>query len=201
MSASSPLTPKSVLRHRPLDSSEETPKQKPIVTRASRPAQYTKKMVPPVSCSPPQKTSIKKSSSHFSLTSLGIGMMVALAAVLLGQLLIGWVSTAWDNIQYGNPRTYQTDAFVGHEAGKAPSHFIVLNLHGRIEVIELPGGDPSRTKIYIGPQITGPGAENVPVTIQFFDPHHTHHPDMLIQFQGTQVLFHNVHGVFQPGQL
>ena len=200
MPVSSPLTPKSVLRHRPLDSPNEIPKQKPTVTRASRPVQDTKKIVSPVSCSLAQKTSVKKSSPRLNLTSLGIGMTVALAAVLLAQFLIGWVSTAWDNIQYGNPRTYQTDAFVGHEAGQTPSHFIVLNLHGRIEVIELPGGDPSKTKIYTGPQITGPEAENVPVTVQFVDPHHSHHPDMLVQFQGTQVVFHNVHGVFQLGQ-
>ena len=40
----------------------------------------------------------------------------------------------------------------------------------------------------------------VPVTLQFVDPHHTHHPDMIVQFQGTQVVFHNVHGAFQAGQ-
>ena len=200
MPVSSSLTPKSVLRHRPLDSSAGTPKERPTVTRASRPAPYTKKIVPPVSCLPSQKTSVKKSYSYLNLTSLGIGMIVAIVAVLLGQLLIRWVSTTWDDIHYGNPRTYQTDAFVGHEVGQTPSHFIVLNLHGRVEVIELQGGDPAKTKIYSGPQITGPGAEKVPVIIQFIDRHHTHHPDMLIQFQGTQVVFQNVHGVFQLGQ-
>ena len=55
-------------------------------------------------------------------------------------------------------------------------------------------------KVYLGPHITGPDAANVPVTLQFVDPHHTHHPDMIVQFQGTQVVFHNVHGVFQVGQ-
>ena len=200
MPVSSPLTPKSVLRHRPLGSSEETPKAKPTITRASRPASKTKEIIPPFVCSPSQKTLVKKKHSRLNLTSLGIGMMVAIVLVLLGQLLLSWWSATWDDIHYGNPRTYQTDAFVGHEAGQTPSHFIVLNLHGRIEVLELPGGDPTKTKIYIGPQIAGHGAENVPVTVQFVDPHHTHHPDMLIQFQGTQVVFQNVHGVFQPGQ-
>ena len=201
MPVSSPLTPKSVLRHRPITSSGEAPKTRPIVARTSRPAPKTKEIVPPFVCSPAQKTSVKKRRSRLNLTSLGIGMMVALVAVLLGQLLIGWFSTTWNDIHYGTPRTYQTDAFVGHEAGQTASHFIVLNLHGRVEIIELPGGNPSKTKIYIGPQIAGPGADRVPVTVQFVDPHHTHHPDMVVQFQGTQVVFHNVHGVFQPGQL
>ena len=200
MPVSSPLTPKSVLRHRPLDSSEETLKTKPAVTRASRLSLKTKEINSPFVCSPPPKTAVKKRQSHLNLTSLGIGMMIALAAVLLGQLLLSWCSMTWDDIHYGNPRTYQTDAFVGHEAGQVPSHFIVLNLHGRIEVIELQGGDPAKTKIYVGPRIAGFRAEDVPVTVQFVDPHHTHHPDMVLQFQGTQVVFHNVHGVFQPGQ-
>ena len=200
MPVSSPLTPKSVLRHRPLDSSEEIPKERPKVTRASRPARTTKEIVPPFVCPPPQKTVVKKRRSRLNLTSIGIGMLVALAAVLLGQLLIGWGSATWDDLRYGRPRTSQVDAFVGHEAAQTPSHFIALNLHGRIEVIELQGGDPSKTKIYIGPQIMEPGAANVPVTLQFVDPHHTHHPDMLVQFQGTQVEFRNVNGAFQPGQ-
>ena len=157
----------------------------------------TKETVPPFVCSPPPKTLVKKRRSHLNLTSLGIGMIVALVAVLLGQLLLSWFSTTWDDIHYGNPRTYQTDAFVGHETGHTPSHFIVLNLHGRIEVIELQGGDPTKTKISLGPQIAGPEAEKVPVTIRFVDPHHTHHPDMLLLFQGTQVLFRNVHGIFE----
>lgn len=199
MPVSSPLTPKSVLRHRPIPSSEDTPKTRPTVARASRPALKTQEMVPPFVCSPAQKTRVKKRGSHLNLTSLGIGMIVALVAVLLGQFLMGWFSTTWDDLNYGRPRTYQIDAIVGHEAGHTPSHFLALNLHGRIEVIELPGDDPTKTKISLGPQIAGPGADMVPVTIQFVDPHHTHHPDMLLQFQGTQVVFHNVNGAFQPG--
>jgi len=49
-------------------------------------------------------------------------------------------------------------------------------------------------------EITGPGADRVPVTLLFVDLHHTHHPDMVVQFQGTQVVFQNVHGTFQPAQ-
>ena len=201
MPVSSPLTPKSVLRHRPITSSGEAPKTRPIVTRASRPTPKTKEIVPPFVCSPTQQTVPKKRRSHLNLTSLGIGMMVALVAVLLGQLLIGWFSTTWDDIHYGTPRTYQIDAFVGHEVTHTPSHFVALNLHGRIEILEWPGGDPTKMKIYLGPQITASDADKVPVTLRFVDPHLTHYPDMIVQFQGTQVVFHNVHGMFQPGQL
>ncbi len=112
MPVSSPLTPKSVLRHRPLDSNNAT-KERPTVIRASRPALSTKKIVPPpVACSPKKTLLAKKGASPIHLTSIGIGMIVAIVAVLLGQLLLGWLGTTWDDLHYGTPRTYQTDAFL-----------------------------------------------------------------------------------------
>jgi hypothetical protein len=78
-----------------------------------------------------------------------------------------------------------------------PSHFLALNLHGRIEIIELPGGDPAHARMYVGPQIYGPGADLVPVTLRFIDPNHTGHPDMLVLFQNSQVVFHNRQDSFQ----
>lgn len=195
MPASSSLTPKSVLRHRPI-ASEKTTKPTPTVTRASRPPQKPQEIVPPFVCIP-RTPHVKKRRSPFNVVSLGIGMMGALLAVLLGQLLIGWCSTSWDDIHYGRPRMYQTDAFTGYEPGATPSHFIVLNLRGRIEVFELLGGDPTKARVYLGPQIAGSGADLVPVTLQFVNPHGTHHPDMVLHFQDTQVVFHNVNGTFQ----
>jgi len=123
MPVSSPLAPKSVLRHRPLDSGKTT-KPIPTVTRASRPPHPRKEIVPPFVYSTPRTTRTKvRSQSH--LVSIGIGMVVALLAVLLGQLLLGWCSTTWDDLHYGRPRTYQTDAMTGDEPGATPSHFIV----------------------------------------------------------------------------
>ncbi len=201
MPVASPLTPKSVLRHRPLFSDEMT-HIRPTVARASRPPQRTPthETVPPFVCVRKTPVPQKKLRLSHTLAPLGSGMLVALLAVLVGQALFAWCATTWDDLHYGRPRTYQTDAFVGHEAGQTPSHFLVLNLHGRIEILELPGGDPTKTKIYLGPQITGSGADRVAVTLEFVDPHHTQYPDMVVQFQGTQVVFQNVHGTFQPVQ-
>jgi len=131
------------------------------------------------------------------LVPLGSGMLVALLAVLLGQALLSWSATTWDDLHYGRPRTYQTDAFVGHEPAHTPSHFVVLNLHGRIEILEMQGGDPTHSKVYLGPQIGGTGADLVPVTIQFVASQQPQHPDMLVQFQGTQLRFRNINGGFQ----
>ena len=198
MSIHAPLTPKSVLRHRPLFS-DKAIQAKPSVTRASRPPQRARaqETVPPFVCV--RKTTVQHKKMHLSniLVPLGSGMLVALLAVLLGQALLSWSATTWDDLHYGRPRTAQVDAFVGHEAGHTPSHFLVLNLHGHIEILELLGGDPTHTKLYLGPQIGGTEADLVPVTIQFVPSQRPQHPDMLVLFQGTQLRFHNVDGGFQ----
>jgi hypothetical protein len=182
------LAPKSAITHRPLTPDVET-EEPPRVARASRsqPA-------------PRLRLMRKEATRHpdLRLFSIIIGMFLMFSLVVLGQMLLGWGQTIWDDIHYGRPRTFQTDAFVGHETGTAPSHFIALNLHGQIEIIELPGGDPKQAKIYIGPRIYGPGSDLVPVTLRFVDPAHTHRPDMLILFQNAQVVFHNVQGTFRP---
>lgn len=64
-------------------------------------------------------------------------------------------------------------------------------------MFELLGGDPTKTRVSLGPQIARPDADLVPVTVQFVDSHRTHYPDMVLHFQETQVVFHNVQGVFQ----
>jgi hypothetical protein len=117
--------------------------------------------------------------------------------VFLGQLVIGWTQNTWDNLHYGYPRTYQIDAVVGQGDDAAhPSHFLAVNLHGQIEVIDLPAGDASHARIYLGPHLYGPDASLVPVTLQFVDSRHTHQPDMVVLFQGQHMVFRNATGTF-----
>jgi len=113
-------------------------------------------------------------------------------------VLSAW--TTWqDDIHYGRPRTFQCDAVVGHaDSPQNPSHFIALNLHGRIEIIELPGGDAAHARVYLGPQLYGTDADLVPVTLSFIDVNGDQQPDMIIHFQGTQVVFINDQGSFRP---
>jgi len=132
-----------------------------------------------------------------SLVYIGIGMIISLLLVVAAQVTGNWVSNTVDDLRYGNPRTFQIDAFVGHETGKTPSHFIALNLHGRIQIIEFPGGDGTKAKIYLGPQLYDANADRIPVKLQFVDVHHNHQPDMYVQFGNTQVVFRNTAGGFQ----
>lgn len=130
-------------------------------------------------------------------TLVGCGMGIALLLILLGQAVFGWASITLDDWRYGRPRTFQTDAYVGHEQTHQPSHFMVFNNRGRIEVLELPGNDATHARLYMGPQYTGANADLIPATLQFVDSHHTHQPDMLIKLPNTSIIFHNANGTFQ----
>jgi hypothetical protein len=63
-------------------------------------------------------------------------------------------------------------------------------------VIEFPAGDAAHSRIYLGPHLYGSNADLVPVTLQFTDSHHDHHPDMIVLVQGEQMVFSNVQGSF-----
>src|SRR5579875_1031363 len=135
------------------------------------------------------------------LLYLGVGMLTMLLLWVVLSAAVGWAITTLDTLHYGYPRTFQTDARVGHnEQAGQPSHFIAINLKGRIEVIELPGGDASHARIYLGPQLYGPNNDLVPVTLSFVDVNGDHKPDMLINFQGSQVVFINDGQGFRPLQ-
>ena len=123
--------------------------------------------------------------------------MLALWTLLINA--ITWYNTTMDDLHYGRPRTFQMDAFVGHnESAGTPSHFIAINLHGHIEVIEFPGGDAAHARVFIGPELYTPGNDLVVVTLKLIDVNGDHKPDMIISFQGSQIVFINDQGTFRP---
>ena len=133
------------------------------------------------------------------LLYLGVGMIAMLALWTLLTSTMSWWNTTWDDLHYGRPRTFQIDASVGHnETTGIPSHFIAINLNGRIEIIEFPGGDGSKARIYLGPQLYGTGDDSIPVTLSFADVNGDHLPDMIIHFQSSRLVFINDHGGFRP---
>jgi hypothetical protein len=132
---------------------------------------------------------------------LGVGMIAMLLLWFIVSTAINLVQTTLDNIHYGYPRTFQTDAWVGHnEQTGTPSHFIAINLHGHVEVIEIAGGDPAQTRMYSGPQLYGPGSDLAPVTLRFLDVNGDHKLDMVVSFQGTHLVYINDQGGFRPMQ-
>ncbi len=120
---------------------------------------------------------------------------VTLFAVVIGITLLFAVGSWWrsyqEDQQYGRPRTSQCDAKVGHDDAHTPSHFIAVNLNKHIEVIELPGGDATKTKIYQGPTLIGDGQELTPITLEFRDVNGDGKPDMILHIGESRSVFIN----------
>lgn len=134
-----------------------------------------------------------------SLFYIGIGMMVMVLCWAALSTITSWYSAWHDDVLYGMPRTFQTDARVGHnEQGGTASHFIAQNLHGRILVIEMPGGDVTKAHVYTGPQLYGKDDDLIPVTLQFQDVNHDGRPDMIVEFKDTRLIYVNDGTGFRP---
>jgi len=122
----------------------------------------------------------------------------ALCIMLLGWVgingLSGWIHDREDDFTYGYPRTYQTDANVGHY-GRV-SHFLCLNLHGEIEVIETQPGHPDASKVYVI-MVLPADQDRVPVTISFQDINGDGKLDGLVHLGGTEIPLYNNGTTFQ----
>lgn len=128
---------------------------------------------------------------------------LAMCTMLLGWMLLTTVANWWqvtqDDWHYGRPRTYQVDQVVGHnDSAQKPSHFIAINLNRQVEVIEFPGGDATKAKIYIGPLLVGPGQYLAPVTLSFQDVNGDGKIDMIVNVQDSHFIFLNNGTSFSP---
>ena len=133
------------------------------------------------------------------LVYLGAGMIV------MGFLWIGLTylfalgQTTLNDWHYSRPRTYQTDAVVGHgDSASNPSHFIAVNLNRHVLVIEVPGGDPTKARIYPITTLFGDGQDLTPVTLTFKDVNGDGKLDMEIHIQDQTLVMINENGSFRP---
>jgi hypothetical protein len=125
--------------------------------------------------------------------------MATMTALVIGLYSLGsWWQGVQDRWTYGYPRTYQTDAVVGHnhDSRAHPSHFVAVNLKGHLEVFELPAGDPTKVRVFLGPTIVGTGADQVVVTISFADLDHDGTPDLILHYGDSEEVFSNKGGTF-----
>jgi len=176
--------------------------RKYIFHRGPPPVRQTPPQLPPSTQQPRQAAYSEepraRSRAHWMLI-FGIGMIAMLALWALGSMLVNWWTVTQDDWHYGRPRTYQIDAVVGHnDSATNPSHFIALNLNRHVVIIELPGGDASKARIYNGPPLLGNGQELSPVTLNFKDVNGDGLPDMLVHVQNQTFVLINDHGQFRP---
>lgn len=143
----------------------------------------------------PQPQTQKKVPANRSmhwLLYVGVGMIAALALWLILSSALAWGVGKYNDIVYGYPRYFQTDAVVGHNDSPArPSHFIAMNLRGQVIVIELPGGSPTKSYVYVGPTMIANGDDLIPITLTFSDVHRNGKPDMFIHIQDRVFYFCN----------
>jgi hypothetical protein len=111
-------------------------------------------------------------------------------------LLMNWVTVTLDDLHYGRPRTYQTDADIGHGG---ISHFTAENVNGQIYIMEIVEGDPKKSSLLTGPQLAGGGADLLPVTITFKDVNNDGYPEMIVFVNGQPMeTFTNSKDGFKP---
>ncbi len=133
------------------------------------------------------------------LLVFGVGMLAMLALWAGLSMLGSWWQLHQDDAIYGRPRTSQTDAVVGHaDSANNPSHFIAINLNRHVVIIELPGGDSAKAKIYSVTTLFGDRQDLTPVTLSFKDVNGDGLPDMEIHLQDQTIVLLNDNGGFRP---
>ena len=144
------------------------------------------------------------------LVPTGVTMMITIVCYLL---LYGALTTGrglYNDWAYGaTTRTSHLEAMVGdHDSVTSPTHFVAMNLHGNIDVIELPGGDITHAKVFPGPHLLWSDADKAVVTLEVKDVNGDGKPDIIVHVYGdTDLLFrqtsanfvmHNTGSGFSP---
>ncbi|HLI89051.1 MAG TPA: hypothetical protein VKV37_10220 [Ktedonobacteraceae bacterium] len=139
------------------------------------------------------------------LLLVGLGMMAMLVLWVTGSWVLAWGRDRYYDIRYGYPRTYQTDAVVGHggDSPQHPSHFIAINMNREAIIIELMAGNPAKSVVYTAPvYIAGQNGNLAPVTLEFRDVTGDKKVDMIVhihlQNQDQYYVFVNDGSKFRP---
>ena len=113
-------------------------------------------------------------------------------------VLVQWGTLWLDDLRYGHPRTMQVSAFVGHpEPQGKPSHFIALNLNRQVVVLELPGGDSTKTQVLQGPTLFGANEELTPVTLRVAKVNQDDKPDLVLSIKREEIIYINTGETFR----
>jgi len=129
----------------------------------------------------PKKTRVMR-ERRFDRATLVIWLCLALIVMIVGWWLLSWVANWWqgvqDNLKYGTPRTFQADQYMGLGDSPAhPDHFIALNLHGVIEVVQINPSDSKQDAVYV---LTSVDNESVPASLSFRDVNGNGKMDVLV---------------------
>lgn len=170
----------------------------PVVQSSRQRSVYTDDL-PPLNYT--RRVSSMQGFNFHWLVFVGIAMFIMIIGWVAFNALGSWWQTTQDDWHYGRPRTFQTDAVVGHnDSSSNPSHFIAVNLNRHVLIVELPGGDATKARIYSGPILIGQGQDLAPVTLSFQDVNGDGLLDMIVNVQDAHFVYINGNGTFHPAK-
>ncbi len=135
---------------------------------------------------------------RFSPDGLFVAVLLAIILFFAAQLLVARIRLLRDDWRYGRPRTMQLTAYVGHEEPPGrPTQLIALNLARQVVVIEIPGGDVSKTRTLTGPYLFGAGEDLTPVHITLALINGDKEPDLVVSIKEEEIIYINDSGNFR----
>ena len=142
----------------------------------------------------PASVSVPASRIPYLLTLLLCGTALALVA----NSLLSWGRIRLDDLRYGRPRTMQLSAVVGHNDGSGtPTQLIAMNLNRRVVVLEIPGGDVTKTRTLAGPYLFGANEDLTPVTLRLAYVNGDREPDLIVSVKREEIIYINENGSFR----
>ena len=123
-----------------------------------------------------------------------VGMLIfAVLLIFLQFVVTPWWQSVTDQWQYGNSKISTIEVVVGHQDSEAhPTAILSFDLHGRVEVIELPGGNAAKAESYPVAYIYGEKRDHRVITVEPVDVNHDGKLDLLVHIEGmtaTPILY------------
>lgn len=134
---------------------------------------------------------------RWGMPNLSIGYVATalVAAVVLYMVLsaiVGWGISKYDDVRYGTTRTYHTDEYMGiDDSATSPTHFVAMNINRQVVVMQIPGGDTSKTRIINGPYLFGSNEDRTPVILNFSDVNADGLKDMIVNVKNEALIYLN----------
>ena len=143
---------------------------------------------------PKSATSILR---RWGMPTLSIGyittaVIAAVALYMALSALVSWGISKYDDMRYGTTRTFHTDVVIGiDDSVTNPTHFVAMNINRQVVVMQIPGGDTSKTRIINGPYLFGGDEDRTPVLLNFNDVNSDGMQDMIVNVKNEALIYLN----------